>query len=190
MISSKQIKEREEKPSQAQNDNPRIVVKSETDFIQCGKITEIKSEENYYNIVFTSLQGKTAEKRLYHPKEDNEMSKDIFLRFCTNILNRFNINEEIKANTPIEFANKVFSLVNPLLRTKEVYCLVELSESKDGKIYTNIGSFSPFADKEDDLYVSKKQKDLLAKKQSYKPSDESQPIHIPNGSSMPDELPF
>jgi len=61
--------------------------------------------------------------------------------------------------------------VTPILNGKEVYCLMELNEGKDGKIYTNVGAFGPFSETGKDIFVSQKQKEMLVRKLNYKNSD-------------------
>ena len=177
------------------------------DFVQKGKISklEIPEDQRWLHVEFTSESGGTTNKNFFFPqdtgdKEKYDKSVKFFLANMANIGRRYKgTNYAVSGNTLLEVAQKVIRDITPLLN-KPVYCLLELNEGKDGKIYTNVGSFSPFSDNGTDLFVTQKQKDMFAKKGSYKPDTDVKPasnddfanasFNMPDAPVIEGDMPF
>lgn len=151
-----------------------IIVNSQDDFIQLCKITGIKMSDDlrYIELTVENESGLTNTSRIYLPKEESEYSEsskyemavNIFVRNMANILRRFKgENASVEADNVVQLAQKVIAAVTPLLHSKKVYTLFELNENDKG-IFTRIAGIAPFADNPKDLFVSKKQLQLLEKK--------------------------
>ena len=156
-----------------------INVRTEEDFIQKGKITklEIPEDERWLHVEFTNDKGLTANKNFFFPKDNGDAEKyktsvRIFMGNIANIGRKYKGGDySVTGNSAVEVARKMIKDVAPMLNGKEVYCLMELNEGKDGKIYTNVGAFGPFSETGKDIFVSQKQKEMLVRKLNYKNSD-------------------
>lgn len=153
-----------------------IQIYEEKDFIQgnCTLTTlELSSDNRYIQLEVTNPTGQIANKRMYLPKTKSEyVGEDKFMNavkvFMGNVANlaRRYKGEAYTASgaNALEIAQKLIADVTPMMSMKKVAVSLELVESPDGKMYTNIGSFAPFADTTETLTVEPKQKLLLAKK--------------------------
>ena len=157
-----------------------INVRTEEDFIQKGKITklEVVEDKNWMSVEFTNDKGMTSSKNFFFPTDRGnaeQYAKDVktFMGNIANIGRRFKGSSyAVTGTSAVDVAKKMVKDIAPLLNSKEFYCLMELNRSKkDDKIYTNVGSYSPFSDTGKDLYISAKQKALLVEKLNYKNSD-------------------
>ena len=155
-----------------------INVRSEADFIQKGKITklEIVEDKGWMAVEFTNDKGLTSNKNFFFPKDNGDAEKyakavKFFMGNIANIGRRYKGTDyKVSGIDALDVAKKMVKDVTSLLN-KEVFCLMELNEGKDGKIYTNVGSFSPLSDTGKDLFITDKQRKLLEKKLNWKGDD-------------------
>lgn len=172
-----------------------IIIYEEQDFIQQCKITKytLSDDNKYIDIEVKNLQGKVCNSRMYLPKEKSEYATEekynnavrIFLGNMANIARKFKGEDyKVEGRDAIEVVTKVIRDITPFLNSKTVYVLFELTENDKG-IFTRIGSFSPFGEKESDLKVSVKQKTLLHKKNNMSKFDKDTPPTNNNSDSLP-----
>ena len=184
----------DEKTSEGKSTN--INVRSLEDFIHKGKVTkiEIPDDERWVHVEFTNEIGQTANKNFFFPKDNGDAEKyaksvKFFMQNMANIGRRYMGTEyKVSGTSCVDVARKVLKDVATRLNSKEVFCLMELNKSKtDDKIYTNIGSFSPLSDTGKDLFITEKQKQLLAEKLAFKPITPDSDVTPGN---TPDDNPF
>lgn len=178
--------------------NKSINVKSEDDFIQEGKITkyELSDDNRYIKIEFANTKGQTSNGSAWLPKAESDYSDaDAYKKAVTGFMNNMtNISRKLISDTytcdgrdAVDVATKVINAVSSKLASKTVFCKMDLNKSKDGKIYTNVSSYSPFAFSKEDIFISNKQKDLLKEKLAYRPDAEKTAEFktMPDSSGLP-----
>lgn len=166
-----------------------ISIFEEKDFIQLCEITkyELDPEEKYINCEVKNERGKISTKRFYLPKDKSEYPDEkkytsavrTFVSNMANIARRFKGKDfKVEGKNALDMAQKVISIVHPILATKKVHVLFELNKGDRGT-FTNVSSFSPFADDAKDLTISAAQKVLLHEFRSGKSSGVEADVDTP-----------
>lgn len=175
-----------------------IVIKSEADFIQEGKITkyELAESEKFIRVEFTNTKGQVASGSAWLPNEESTYkSQEDYKKAVTGFMNSMiNVSRKVinetytcEGNNALDVAKKIIRDISQKLPSKQIFCKMMLKKGSDGKIYTNIYSYSPFTFDINDRFVSEKQKDLLKEKLAYKPdTDKSVEFKtMPDSSGLP-----
>ena len=153
-----------------------ISIYGTNDFIQQCEVTkyELSDDKTYIQAEVVNGQGKVSNARYYLPKDKDKYETEdkykvavrIFLGNMANVARKYKGEDfKIEGSSALDVAEKVIVAIKPLLKGKKLFVLFELTENTKG-IFTRIGSFSPFANKAEDLIISQKQKDLLEKKKT------------------------
>lgn len=182
-----------------------ILIREESDFVQLCTVKRVSLSEDkkYYEVEVENENGFTNTSRFYLPKNEEDyatkdkyvMATNIFVRNVANLYRRYaGPTATIEANDFVELIEKVIHKITPVLHTKKFYVMFELNKNDKG-IFTRIAGIAPFADKKEDLIVSRKQLNLLKEKngEGVTPDNDAEfmkPTLKSQNTGSKDNLPF